>query len=129
MDQENPKNLPPEVLEVLAEIMNGEAFEAQSLSGEGPYSPPPDLRNVKIDFSQFHMMDHPIWRCHGYGGPRKHAYLAWQFRWKPYIQTQTLCRVGLHKATVMWRMKGSKPVYMQRRCVRCGRALGMVQKS
>jgi hypothetical protein len=44
---------------------------------------------MKVDFSQFHPLDHPIWRCSGYpGGPRRHVELWWLFMGREWVNVK-----------------------------------------
>lgn len=44
---------------------------------------------MKLDFSQYHPLDHPIWRCRGYtGGPRKHLDYWWAFKGREWVAVQ-----------------------------------------
>lgn len=91
------------------------------------FHPPPDLSKMNIDMSRMHAMDHSIIACDGYGGRRRHAWLAWEFLFKPWLGNQTLCRVGRHQAVTSFRMEGTGPLTARRRCLRCGKTLGPAQ--
>jgi hypothetical protein len=59
---------------------------------------PPEIK--KLDFSEFHPLDHSLWECRDYpGGRRTHLEYRWQFQWKDKLHELTLCRVGRHKWT------------------------------
>jgi hypothetical protein len=52
---------------------------------------------MNIDFSQFHPLDHPLARCHGYpGGWRKHLQYRWEFQWREALVTTWMHMTGRH---------------------------------
>lgn len=52
---------------------------------------------MNIDFSQFHPLDHPLSRCHGYpGGWRTHLKYRWEFQWREDLVTRWLHLIGRH---------------------------------
>lgn len=65
---------------------------------------------MKLDFSQFHPLDHYPWqrRCREfYGGPARHVYLAWTYRYRDRITgllwfRWARCPFGAHRWQV-WR--------------------------
>jgi hypothetical protein len=70
--------------------------------------PPPRTPVGKLDFSQFHPLDH--WPgsayCRGlYGGTWNHLKMAWEYRWSGWLAGATLCRVGRHDVTTVWRRR------------------------
>lgn len=61
---------------------------------------------MRIDFSQFHSMDH--WICSAecfaqYGGPWNHFKLWWELRFVPWVYANTLCRFGRHYVVPYWK--------------------------
>jgi hypothetical protein len=75
---------------------------------------PPVVR--KLDFSQYHPLDHSVWECKGYpGGRRRHLAYRWDFQWRDRLRGQTLCRAGRH-APVQWWSKGGKAGVTCRGC-------------
>lgn len=71
---------------------------------------------VKLNFSEFHPLDHPIWACQDYpGGKRRHLKYRWEFQWRDRLYEQTLCRVGAHHWTNVWGRGESWTA-----CVHCG---------
>ena len=67
---------------------------------------------MKFDFSQFHPLDHPFWRCVGYpGGIRHHLELAWKYKWSDELARPfalLMCRLGWHEYVQYW-SKGATP--------------------
>ena len=62
---------------------------------------PPEIR--KLDFSEFHPLDHTLLGCRGYpGGWRRHLEYRWDFTTGPALRERTLCRLGRHRATQWW---------------------------
>jgi hypothetical protein len=52
---------------------------------------------VKIDFSQFHPLDHSLARCYGYpGGWRTHLQYRWEFQWREDLVTRWMHLTGRH---------------------------------
>ena len=52
---------------------------------------------MKLDFSQFHPLDHSLARCHGYpGGWRAHLRYRWEFQWREDLVTRWLHLTGRH---------------------------------
>lgn len=64
----------------------------------------------KLDFSQFHPLDHWPWqrRCWSrkvqygwetqfYGGPIHHMKLAWEFKWREQVLYRPLHTFGIHR--------------------------------
>jgi hypothetical protein len=75
---------------------------------------PPEIR--KLDFSQFHPLDHTVWECTGYpGGRRRHLKFRWQFVWKDKLRAMTFCRVGRHSWAKWWDRQGNTGLH----CVSC----------
>ena len=73
----------------------------------------------KIDFSQFHPLDHWMLtkRCREmYGGWRTHWKYGWAFKWKDDIRRHTLCLVGIHKAQQWTRVNTGKVSFSCRGC-------------
>lgn len=61
----------------------------------GPPLPP---KIEKIDFSEFHPLDHNLLQCRGYpGGWRTHLKFRWEFFVAPALERQTFCRIGRHR--------------------------------
>lgn len=51
----------------------------------------------KLDFSEYHPLDHTLRECRGYpGGWRRHISYDWEFRVGPRWRSRTLCRLGRH---------------------------------
>ena len=67
---------------------------------------PPRIDPDKLDFSQFHPIDH-YWfepRCKElYGKRRIHFKYAWEFIHLPRLKSWTLCKVGRHNYVQWWR--------------------------
>jgi len=120
------QNLPPEIREIIEALASGEGF-AQAWNEGDAYDPPPDLRGATIDFSMMHLMDHSVWLCHGPGGRRHHLRLRWMITTKPWIRAHTLCLLGFHHGTTMFKLENHVPTWAQKRCVVCHKALGAIQ--
>jgi len=74
---------------------------------------PPNINFDKIDFSGFHPLDHSLLECQGYpGGRRRHLEYWWDFKTKPELRAQTLCRLGMHSMTTLWKGR-ENPVSFQ----------------
>lgn len=68
---------------------------------------------MKLDFSEFHPMDHPWWRCKGYpGGLRRHINYSWHFVWRGRLHKRFLCPLGRHEFAVWYRGNG-KTMHME----------------
>jgi hypothetical protein len=68
---------------------------------------PPDTK--RLDFSQFHPLDHYLWQCTGYpGGHRRHLAYRWEFEWRHRLRSRTLCRLGRHSPVQWWRRYDGK---------------------
>lgn len=66
--------------------------------------PPPKIDSSKLDFSEFHPLDHTLWQCRNYPGGRKtHLSYRWEFQWASGLRRRTLCRIGRHSETQMWK--------------------------
>ena len=81
----------------------------------------------KLDFSEYHPLDHSVFECKGYpGGKRRHLQYRWEFQVEPAISAafhKPLCAVGLHDSEPWWQGsefgEGVKPKgYMCRHCRR-----------
>ena len=67
--------------------------------------PPPEIR--RVDFSQFHPLDHRIWACRWYPGGRiRHLQYLWQFKWDGNVHRNVHCRLGHHRGGWAWRRSG-----------------------
>lgn len=67
---------------------------------------PPRIDADRLDFSQFHPLDHFLGsrRCRSmYGSWRNHLSMEWEYRWRPWLTSQTLCRIGRHSIANAWR--------------------------
>jgi hypothetical protein len=67
---------------------------------------PPRIDADKLDFSEFHPLDH--WPGSAYcrslpGGTRNHLDMAWHYKWRGILAAETLCRIGRHEMTTVWR--------------------------
>lgn len=52
----------------------------------------------KLDFSEFHPLDHSLLECRDYpGGRRRHLEYSWDFKWRGQVYARTVCRLGLHE--------------------------------
>ncbi len=55
------------------------------------------MKNPKLDFSEFHPLDHSVFSCYGYpGGVERHLALMWKYQLKDAVGRNTLCRIGIH---------------------------------
>lgn len=69
-----------------------------------------ELRFTSIDFSEAHFLDHSVWAClrdddsraNRFGGVRLHLRYAWDFKWKPALRANTLCRINRHRPCKAW---------------------------
>jgi hypothetical protein len=78
----------------------------------------PDFSKMELDFSDYHPLDHRPWQCGDLpGGWRRHASLAWEFRWEPILRSYTLCLIGLHRMTTATRATGE----VTQICIKCFR--------
>lgn len=67
------------------------------------YKPRPNIEGKKLDFSEFHPIDHSLIACTGYpGGRRRHLKHRWQFQWRSAIRSRTTCLIGLHRPGQTW---------------------------
>lgn len=65
---------------------------------------PPDFTRAELDFSEYHPLDHSLWRCEHYpGGHRRHLQYRWEFQWHSRIRRWTRCPLGLHRWVQAWR--------------------------
>lgn len=65
---------------------------------------PPFIR--KLDFSEFHPLDHSVWECRGYpGGRGRHLEYRWKFQWRDELHAKFLCPLGRHER-VEWFGRG-----------------------
>lgn len=67
------------------------------------------MPSIKLDFSEFHPIDH--WPGSRYcrslpGGTRRHLACAWDIKWRERVQAPLywtlLCRIGRHKVQVWY---------------------------
>ncbi|WP_286929899.1 MULTISPECIES: hypothetical protein [Aeromicrobium] len=95
------------------------------------YREPPEIDPSKITIDpEIHFIDHRLWdqRCATLpGGRRKHLKMAWRYIWKSDLRAATVCRVGRHRRTNMFRMAGGKPVSVQVVCGDCCERLSAEQ--
>lgn len=71
--------------------------------------PPPDIDPDRLDFSEYHPLDHGIRNCDWYpGGRRRHLKLLWRFKWKEILIENILCRLGRHTPEMLWRQVDGK---------------------
>lgn len=62
---------------------------------------PPVIK--KLDFSDFHPLDHNLLECRGYpGGRRLHIHYFWTFKHANWLRRNTLCRIGVHDEAMPW---------------------------
>lgn len=62
---------------------------------------PPEIKS--LDFSEFHPLDHSVWRCTGFpGGRKRHLHYRWDFQWRDRLRSWTLCRLGRHRPVQWW---------------------------
>jgi hypothetical protein len=74
----------------------------------------------RLDFSEFHDLMHPLWKCYGhYGGWRRHVELAWPYVWKPRWKRRTKCRLGLHEPQTWFRHVDGATRAVQVSCANC----------
>jgi hypothetical protein len=76
---------------------------------------------LKLDFSEFHPLDHSFLACRGYpGGPRRHFSYDWEFRVRPWLRARTLCRLGRHHEVKAWGRKAvGEPWFTWTACSCC----------
>jgi hypothetical protein len=68
----------------------------------------PNIDPSKLDFSEFHPLDHsPGGRRRRQlpGGLRNHLHLAWTFKWSEQLRRATLCRMGRHHWCTGWTLR------------------------
>lgn len=83
---------------------------------------PPEIDPNKLDFSQFHPLDHYLWEpyCRElYGGPLNHAQLWWEYKATHWLHEKTLCRIGLHTYTETWKREQDGTYDEWLSCVYC----------
>jgi hypothetical protein len=77
-------------------------------------SDPPVIR--KLDFSQFHPLDHSVRNCRGYpGGWRTHLKYRWEFQWEARLRRRLLCPLGRHQWSQWWDHHGNTGLH----CMSC----------
>jgi len=92
------------------------------------------MSEVRLDFSEFHPLDHWPWsrRCLSLpGGAGRHLRLTWEYRRGPELRARTVCLVGIHRPRPYWRGRGGPfdPDQHHRRpadghaCIDCGKAM------
>ena len=67
--------------------------------------PPWNIDPDKLDFSQFHPLDHfpASRRCRSLpGGWRNHLKMAWDFKWSRELAYYTRCKLGYHRYGRAW---------------------------
>lgn len=53
--------------------------------------------DMKLDFSQFHPLDHNLWECRGYpGGRQRHLSFRWEYMWRPALRVHWRHLTGRH---------------------------------
>jgi hypothetical protein len=84
--------------------------------------PPPDYTGMNLDFSEFHPLDHSLWRCAGFpGGRRRHLSYRWQFQWGAEVRQRTLCVLRMHAWVRGWRRTDGEWTQLPAACLSCGR--------
>ena len=92
------------------------------------YRSRPEIEGKRIDFSQFHPLDHGIIACKGYpGGRRTHLRYRWEFQKKDAIWAATMCKVGWHKPRQIWTRGGGHGPRTWTACIACGERLSAPQ--
>jgi hypothetical protein len=95
------------------------------------YREPPNLAGTRLDFSEFHPLDHGVWeaRCGELpGGRRRHIDLQWTYVVRPAVYAATSCRLGRHNPGQAWeRGSGGDRQVTWTLCVHCGRRLSAKQ--
>lgn len=72
---------------------------------------------MRLDFSEYHPLDHTLWTCRGYpGGRRRHLAYRWDFQWRDRARQYTWCLLGRHDHEVWWFRDGRAIVV----CPSCG---------
>lgn len=63
----------------------------------------PNFTDATLDFSDFHDLMHPLWRCSGYGrgGWRTHIIYYWRYIGSERWRARTVCHLGRHR-WVVW---------------------------
>lgn len=90
---------------------------------------------MKLDFSEFHPLDHTLFGCRGYpGGWRQHVAYRWDFQWRDAVRGRTWCRVGRHEFHVWRRVSLEGPGRFDGEvldvvCSGCGRKADPAQRS
>lgn len=80
---------------------------------------PPEIR--KLDFSQFHPLDHSVLACRGYpGGRRRHLAYRWEFQVRDQVLRWVLCPFRRHRWVTWWRGQQEDGVT----CARCEKERG-----
>lgn len=77
---------------------------------------PPEIR--KLDFSEFHPLDHSVLRCNGFpGGRRRHLEYRWSYQWSESVKRWTLCVAHRHQWTT-WHGRNGDTSVSCRNCFR-----------
>lgn len=78
---------------------------------------------MKLDFSQFHPLDHWPWQCDGlYGGWRHHLSIAWELRRKEQVLWpwyRMLCLFDWHRFMVGSQQDEHGEVWVHAECRQC----------
>lgn len=83
---------------------------------------PPHIDPDRLDFSQFHPLDHNIIQCKGYPtGRYAHAMMRWEYQVYPLIRTRTFCVLGFHRWATGWKKGGNAEFREFRLCLDCYR--------
>lgn len=82
------------------------------------YREPPQIDPEKLDFSEFHPLDHSLFQC---DDKKKHWKLVWEFKWSGEIKRWTLCKIGIHNVGTVFKFKDGKPYKVWRSCIHCGK--------
>lgn len=82
---------------------------------------PPIIK--KLDFSEFHPLDHNLRDCIGYPGGRwRHIKYRWEFQLREEVRARTTCKLGLHLYGPAWKGSGrphNPSRYLGHFCVYC----------
>ena len=83
---------------------------------------PPKLDAKKLDFSEFHPLDHSLFQCRDYpGGRKRHWEYLWDLKLLPTLHIKTVCRLGFHHQTTLFQPGKNR---MRESCVYCWKPMG-----
>lgn len=76
---------------------------------------------MKLDFSEYHPLDHSLRRCRGYyGGRRTHLSYWWMYFGKSALRSRVHCRIKLHRTTLAFCREGKgQQVSTKAFCIDC----------